>query len=281
MNVTSSEPLGRSLKTVTQGLQALRLLGSAPDGLGVDELAVHLGKSRATARYLLNSLCQEGFARREGGVYQLVPTPPWGEAWGAAPSRSVSLPADLTEAVSELYQRTRQRTYLAHLEGEQSVVVDSRGHQGLTRIPGLSERIDSHEAHALAITKALAAASPELEEVLREEQLSAFTGHTIDDPDKFATELSQIRRSGFAIDREEYAEAFCCIAAPIRDPNGVVAASVGISLSPQRFAADYVNLVNDVVEVATVASEQWYDAERDRTDSSSNEHSMDVMPQTS
>lgn len=279
MDASSSETTGRGLKTVTQGLQALRLLGAAPAGLGADELALYLGKSKATARYLLNSLCQEGFARRVAGAYQLASTPPWGETWGASrPSGRASLPADLTDAVSELYQRTRQRTYLAHLEGERSVVVDSRGHQGLGRIPGLQERIDPNEAHALAITKALAAASPELEEVLRRDKLSAFTPNTINDSGQLTAELSQIRHNGFAIDREEYAEAFCCIAAPIRNPAGAVSASLGISVAPQCFAAGYAELVNEVIEVATIASEQWRENELAVSPSEQDDDAMAQSP---
>src|SRR5699024_591308 len=277
MNTTSSQSAGRSLKTATQGLRALRLLGTAPEGLSVDELAVHLDKSRATARYLLNSLCQEGFARRRAGTYTLASTPPWGETWGMpSPPKSVTLPADLTEAVSELYQRTRQRTYLAHLEGERCALLDSRGHQGLARIPGLQEHIEPNEAHALAITKALAAASPDLEDLLLNEHLSAFTANTINDHAQLDAELAQIRRSGFAIDREEYVEEVCCIAAPIRDPAGSVAATVGVSVAPQRFVRDYANLINEVVEVATVASEQWREADRETVDVQPSEHDEDA-----
>lgn len=263
MDSKSPETPGRGLKTVTQGLQALHLLGTAPEGLTVDELALHLGKSRATARYLLNTLSQQGFARIGSipGTYQLAPSPPWGQVWGSsAAGGSVDLPDDLTDAVSDLYTRTRQRTYLARLEGERSVVVDARGHKGLARIPGLQENIPPDEAHALAITKALAAASPELEEILRQDHLSSFTNNTISDSEDLGAELGRVRENGFAIDREEYAEAFCCIAAPIRSPAGEVAASLGVSLPPQRFAANYVRLVNEVVEVAALASEQWRQA---------------------
>ena len=83
---------GRSLKTAAEALSALRILGDNPAGITADVLAVALGKSAATARYLLNTLCQEGFAVREGGVgvHRLVAAPPWGEPWG----RSAPAPRD-------------------------------------------------------------------------------------------------------------------------------------------------------------------------------------------
>ena len=57
---------GRSLKTAAEALTALRFLASTPDGITADSLGTEIGKSAATARYLLNTLCQEGYARREG-----------------------------------------------------------------------------------------------------------------------------------------------------------------------------------------------------------------------
>lgn len=277
---TSPATTGRGLKTASHGLQALRLLGLAPEGLSVEELAIRLDKSKATARYLLNTLCQQGFARRDTtGAFQLAPAPPWGQTWGApAASSSVPLPDDLTEAVSDLYQRTRQRTYLACQDGERTVIVDSRGHQGLACIPGLGERIAPDEAHALAITKTLASASPEFEEVLRHEMLPSFTGNTISESRELGAELAQVRQNGFAIDREEYAEAFCCIAAPIRNPAGEVTASLGLSLPPTRFAANYVRLVNEVVEVAAMASEQWREEARQPGDDLSPSEHGGAMP---
>jgi len=56
---------GRSLKTAAEALAALRFLGTAADGVTAEDLAIELGKSTATARYLLNTLCQEGFAARD------------------------------------------------------------------------------------------------------------------------------------------------------------------------------------------------------------------------
>src|SRR3954470_19762803 len=75
---------GRSLKTAAEALAALRYLGAAPTGVTAEELGVEIGKSAATARYLLNTLCQEGYALREGhaGTYRLCDAPPWGDAWG-------------------------------------------------------------------------------------------------------------------------------------------------------------------------------------------------------
>lgn len=281
---------GRSLKTAAEALTALRFLASAPDGITADSLGATIGKSAATARYLLNTLCQEGYARREGpaGTYRLSDAPPWGDAWGTweetpddgaapdvddepadlqvvrplrredDPTSRYELPESLADAVTELYWRTRQRSYLARWDGESTVVVDARGHQGLARIPDLRERIPVAQAHALAVTKALVATSTEIEELLlAQPSRTAFTATTITTTPGLERELARVRRDGVAIDREEFAEGFCCIGAPIVAPDGRVAASIAVSVPARRFAHESAALTIAVREVAATAMREW------------------------
>jgi DNA-binding IclR family transcriptional regulator len=289
---------GRSLKTAAEALAALRFLGAAPAGITAEALGTEIGKSAATARYLLNTLCQEGYAVRDGhgGTYRLQDAPPWGEAWGDAgidagidagvgagygalvedapaaptppalapdaphddPTSRYELPERLCDAVTELHWRTRQRSYLARWEGDTTVIVDARGHQGLARIPNLSERIPLASAHALAVTKALIASSGAHEQLLREHSdLEPFTGTTITSTPGIELELARVRRHGYAVDREEYAEGFCCIGAPIYSPDGRVAASIAISTPTRGFDLRAEEFTDAVRDVATTATRSW------------------------
>jgi DNA-binding IclR family transcriptional regulator len=253
---------GRSLKTAGEALEALRILGAAVQGLTADELALQLHKSTATARYLLNTLCQQGFAFRSphGARYLLQASPPWGYPWGGSAVAEEDPPGSLTDAVSELYGRTRQRTYLALPADGATWIAESRGHQGLARVPGVTDRIPHQQAHALAVTKAILALSPELQETVRQEGgFTKFTGATITHPDEFDQELTQVRLRGFALDREEFVQGFCCIAAPIIAPSGRVAASLGISMLARRFALQSAELSHTLVDIAAEASRQWRD----------------------
>jgi IclR family acetate operon transcriptional repressor len=253
---------GRSLKTAVETLEALRILGAAVQGLTADELALQLNKSTATARYLLNTLCQQGFAFRgpHGARYWLRSSPPWGHPWGGSAAAEQVPPGLLSEAVSELYGRTRQRTYLARPADGATWITEAKGHQGLARVPGVTDRIPHQQAHALAVTKAIVAWSPELQETVREEcGFTAFTGATITHPDRFDQELAQVRLHGFALDREEFAPGFCCIAAPIVDPGGRAVASLGMSMPSRRFALHSADLIHTLVDIAAEASRRWRD----------------------
>ena len=62
----------RSLKTAASVLQVLHLLGGHPGGLSPHEVAAKLGKSPATARYMVNTLAEAGL-RRARGARPVVP----------------------------------------------------------------------------------------------------------------------------------------------------------------------------------------------------------------
>jgi DNA-binding IclR family transcriptional regulator len=54
---------------------------------------------------------------------------------------------------------------------------------------------------------------------------------------KLARVCGRVRTDGFAIDDGEYIEEVRCVAAPIRDPQGEIVASVGISSPVTRLHA--------------------------------------------
>ncbi len=92
-------------------------------------------------------------------------------------------------------------------------------------------------------------------------ELTPFTETTITSTSALDLELARIRRRGVAIDREEFAEGFCCVAAPIVAPDGRVAASLALSTPARRFAQESTEITRAVREIAEEASRDW--AEQD------------------
>ena len=260
----------RSLKTAAMVLRALRLLGDHPEGLSPADIGAHLGKSSATARYMVNTLVEAGYARRDSsGRCRLGAAPPWG-AWvptaealgpGGSPDLAPGDPAPgavLSEAVTELYRRTRQRTYLVRRTGTVvASISDVRGHQGLARIPGLDTHIPPERAHALGLTKVLLAASPSYREAVCGEELTALTPWTITCPERFARELDAVAQRGWALDDGEFAPGFATVAAPVPAPSGTSTVAIGLSCSVRRLAAQRDELVAAVVAVAEAAHREW------------------------
>lgn len=258
------ERSGRTLKTARAMLQVLKMMAQAPDGLRPDEVAKTLRKSTATATYLLNSLCREGFAQRNpsDGMYRLrKPMAP--------PVITPRLPReDLGLAVEELYARTNERTYLATAEERHVVIHESRGRQGLPKMPGLTPHIGG-EAHALAVGKTiLANAGPDsIDRYHNAYGLGEFTPKTIVEKRHLDRELADVRARGFATDHLEYAEGCCCIAAPIFDRAGELCGSLALSTTRARFDEDHERLIPIVMAVARAASHRGRSSSWEHLDS--------------
>jgi IclR family acetate operon transcriptional repressor len=66
-------------------------------------------------------------------------------------------------------------------------------------------------------------------------QLTAGDGKSAVSLDRLAEVCHRTKERGYATDDEEFHEGIRCVAAPIRDKDGVVIASIGISAPSARF----------------------------------------------
>jgi DNA-binding IclR family transcriptional regulator len=242
------------LSTARAALQVEWLLAARPDGVRAEEIAEALGKSVSTAYNLLASLCQEGVAAHHaGGVYRLSPA--FRELVGTGVAAPPPELHDLAAVVRGLLARTHKRSYLGVMRRGELRIGYERGLQGMPKLPGLDARIRDN-AHALALGKvALALARPEVvERYMHSPGLRRFTAHTITDPAVLRAELAQIRERGWAVDREEFDEDFCCIAAAVRAPSGRSLAVIGISMTRRAFDEEHEKLVETVADVARIAA---------------------------
>jgi len=68
--------------------------------------------------------------------------------------------------------------------------------------------------------------------------LEALTRNTHVDIDRLAAELTEIRRDGYSLDREEFHEAMVAIAVPVTDPAGRFYAALAVHGPTQRFSLE-------------------------------------------
>ena len=85
--------------------------------------------------------------------------------------------------------------------------------------------------HASGVGKALMAWLPddEFERVLAERGLDRVTSNTLHTVDTLRTNLAEVRRQGFACDREEHAIGLHCVAACLHDEHGTPLAAISVS----------------------------------------------------
>lgn len=237
---------GRGLATATAVLRVLAYVRRHPEGVRADEVAAVAGKSISTAYHLLASLCDEGFAIHDGGLYRPAP-----EQTTTAPDSGLRR---LEDAVDELFFLTHKRAYLAVVRPGAVEMVAVRGRQGVARMPGLGARIHD-SAHATALGKiALSRQRPAALERYLAAGLRRFTRHTITDSRELLAELDRVRRDGYALDRQEFDADFCCVAAPVVGPAGELRAIVGLSATTPAFDTERDDLVRATQRVAQRAS---------------------------
>ncbi len=251
----SSAASSRSLSTARSVLRVFALLLAHPEGVRADEVARTLGKSVSTAYYLLTSLCDEGFAVHEShGVYR----PATGleeltAAVGEHGAQANGLHQGLAATVDQLFLRTRKRSYLGVVKAGRIEITAFRGRQGVPRMPGLGSEIRD-SAHALAMGKVvLSLLEPSGLARYVARGLKSFTPHTITNASQLKAELEAVRRNGYAVDREEFDENFCCIAAPVRDGRGRFVGTLGLSITATAFDSDRDRLAATVIDVARQA----------------------------
>jgi IclR family acetate operon transcriptional repressor len=91
-------------------------------------------------------------------------------------------------------------------------------------------------AHCTALGRILLAYQDKetLNVFLKKDNFKSYTPKTIADPKQLAKVLQEIREQGYSFVSEEYRPGVCCIAAPIFDEKGNIAASLSFSLPTAR-----------------------------------------------
>ena len=111
--------------------------------------------------------------------------------------------------------------------------------------------------HASGVGKALMAWLPddEFERVLAEEGLSRVTENTLHTPEALRAGMAEVRRRGYACDREEHAIGLHCVASCIHDQHGTPLAAISVSgpvaRIPESRLADLGELVRETAAEIT------------------------------
>jgi IclR family transcriptional regulator, acetate operon repressor len=95
---------------------------------------------------------------------------------------------------------------------------------------------DRSPLHATASGHAVLAfhSAAEINELI-EHGLDSYGESTITEPQQLNDALQRVRRAGYAVNRNQYLQGVCAIAAPILDENGTSIAAIAISMPDSRF----------------------------------------------
>jgi len=242
------------IASVDRALELLIILGKCPREMGVTELSNLLNVQKSTVHSLLVTLAQRGFVRQtEGARYtlglQLIQL-------GAICSERLDIRTIARPIMLELAEQSQEVALLAMLSKEELMIIEKIEPQ---RAFVLIPKIDfSITLHSTAIGKVLLAnATTSFIEAVLERGLAKYTPQTLTNREAVLEELSAVCRQGYAVGCNETIEGISCIAAPIYDSTGQVAAALSISSSSSSLTLERRQaLVNIVCDKASCISQR-------------------------
>jgi DNA-binding IclR family transcriptional regulator len=246
---TAREDAG-PVQSVDRAVTILEIL--ARDGeSGVTEVARELGVHKSTASRLLAALDRRDLVAQDAargrfrlgvGLVRLA---------GAA-GRGLDLVQESRPVCRALAQEVGETVNLAILSGRDALYLDQvAGPAALSPHNWAGQRIP---LHATSDGKVLLAYLPEadLAECLAP-PLARFTGRTITDLARFPALLAGVRKQGYATAVEELEAGLTAVAAPVRNAEGVVVASISASGPSFRIPAGRIPVL--AVSVRRAAAE--------------------------
>lgn len=222
-----------SIQSLDRGLILLEAVGRSAHPVPLADLTTVLAIDPSSIYRLANTLKRRGFLAQVSGGYVLGAS-----AWRLANAFhwSTSLRELAREHLTALAHQVGESSHLSIRVGRQSLSV----HDELTNRPvvvalrpGRSEPL-----HSTAMGKALLTDFDlaQLQALLGDEPLPAFTPRTICSLPALAEECRHTRQRGFAVDDQEMFEGVRCVAAPLRDANGEVVAAISITAPVDRLS---------------------------------------------
>ena len=239
------------VKSADRVLAVLDLL-AAHGPLSFARIAAELGLPKSSAHNLLATMAARGYVERDADqrVFRLG-TRVWEIA--QAEHRVERLRSALKALMDGLVEATQETVQLAKLEGFEAVYLEI---SESPRPMKLTSRVGARlPAHTTGLGKTLLAFLDEDDARGRLDgrPLESMTENTITDPAALMDALRLIRRRGYGTDDEEFAIGLRCIAMPIRDRTGAVAAAMSVSMptprhSPEIAAQARFHLADTVAE---------------------------------
>jgi len=214
-----------SIQSIERAAAILRLLAAAPTPLRLTEISSSVQLSRGTAHGILRTLTDVGFVAQDriSGKYLIADGL---HTLGGSRMDPNELRSRTMNWADPLAARSGEAVRVAVPEGTDAHVVHyvfrpdhSAQHADVgALLPG----------HATALGKVLLAFHPAAAHTLTEAALTRYTGRTIVTRAQLTTELTQVRRQGWALEQGEHQMDAAGLAAPLIGIGGLVVGAIGL-----------------------------------------------------
>lgn len=245
-----------------RALRILEAMAAEARSLALGEIAERVGLHVSTVYRLLATLRARAFVEKD----ELTVRYRIGTAAlrvGSSFLSGMDLRPALRPVLESLAARSRETANLVIIQGLEAVYVD---HVIGTKVAKLFTQVGQRvPLHCTAVGKVLLAFSlqHERDALLSQIKLTRFTKKTFTTRRLLAAELTRVRTVGYAVDQEEHEDGVACMAAPVFDAPGKVAAAVGIS-GPSGRVLETVSSLAKIIQACAAEASRGLGYSKDR-----------------
>ncbi len=219
------------MQSLERGLAVLRAFSAEEPELSLSDVARRTGLTRAAARRFLLTLVDLGYVAADGRSFSLRPRV---LELGYAYLSGISLSEVAVPHLERLSEQVHESSSVAVLDGDDVVYV---ARVATKRIMTVAISVGTRfPAYATSLGQVLLADLPphELEEYLDGVDLRRLTSRTVATATALRTKLGAVREQGWCLVDQELEEGLTSVAAPLREPGGLVVAAVNVSTHASR-----------------------------------------------
>jgi IclR family pca regulon transcriptional regulator len=247
---------GEFVEALARGLDVILAFEPLAVELTVSDVATRTGLARPTARRLLMTLEQLGYVRNVDGAFSLTTRV---LRLGTSVIASQGLWDVARPHLVGLVGRTGESSSMSQLDGSDIVY--------MARVP--VPKIIAFAVHIGTLFPAVATSmgrvllsdldSDALDAVLATPSRSGIIPRVVPTRAELDTDLGEIRERGWALSDEQLSVGIRSVAAPVRDPQGRVAAAMNVTVhaaetSIEQLTGEYLPFL---LEAAAGVTEEW------------------------
>ncbi len=228
------ESSGEFVRALAKGLAVIEAFDSQTPSMTLSDVAKKVGLPRGTARRLLHTLVELGYAGFDGKLFSLGPRVLnlgfaylySNNVWQLAQPYMVNVVETLHESCSIAVLDGVDIVYVARVPTAERIMSINLGLG--TRLPALHTSM----GRAMLAYRAVS----ELQTLLkRQSPLRQYTPKTVTDARELMAELEQVKKQGWAMVDQELEVGLRSLAVPIFDFNGCAVAAINIGTQASRW----------------------------------------------
>ena len=228
-NIVSYSETMKKVKSVSRAIQILNCFSFEKPTLSLKEISELSNLSKPTVLRILRTFEEKEFIEKDkNGKYRLgLQIYKLGNIF----FYNLDIETIAEPYLKQLANNTSKTVHLGVMDKDKALILDKIEPDEQSIRIMMSRRGRNVPLHCTGIGKVLLAFQPyeKRKTLLEHMELKKYTENTIIEKSKLEEELNRIRQQGFGFDFEEHEKDIVCVAAPIKNIQGNIIASISIT----------------------------------------------------